>query len=82
MSETKKRSSASTQGSGNAGFTFSCGGFEKASQMMGEFCKGEKGSIGWEGMMRKFCGDKRGTFDCGEMMNKMCGQEPEKPIRK
>ncbi len=74
--------SASTEGHGNAGFTFPCGGFEKISEMMGQFMKDEKGSFDCSGMMKQCCGGEKESFDFRRMMKTMCGLSSEKPARK
>ncbi len=76
------KTSASTEGQGNAGFTFSCGGLKKISEMMAQFCEDEKGSFDCGGMMKQCCGAKKEPFDFQKMMKMMCGLSSEKPARK
>jgi len=77
-----KKTSASTEGNENADFTFPCGGFEKISEMMGQFFKDKKGSSDCGQLMKKCCGGKKETFDFRRMMKMMCGPSSEKPARK
>lgn len=54
MKNTKKTSDETFQGSK---FNFCCDNFEKMSQMMQKFCKGESGGIDCDAMMQKLFGD-------------------------
>jgi hypothetical protein len=79
--EDMKKTSASTEGNENTEFTFPCGGFEKISEMMGQFFRDEKRSFDCGEMMKKCYGGKKETFDFRRMMKRMCGPSSEKPAR-